>query len=192
MKDIVDKNKLTRDYLLKFVELYQNDKEQLINININNTDFFSSDITAFKAGILPDDCKDKIKEDDIITLAIKDYELSFYGFDYLWWIKHKSTFTKLFKETSTEKKESKSSKDEQYVVACANLTENGIEEIKSHKGTAKSLVEFINEEIKKRELQSFREALIVFKFNYTEKDNTDPLVWSSIEELAEQGVVILK
>lgn len=189
--DKVQKNKLTKDYLLKFSDLHQMNKEQMINININNEEIGSMEITAFKAGILPEDFKEEIKDDDIITLTISDYQLVFYGFDYLWWVNHKIRLNKLFSTSSTsvikEKKD-----EEKYSVACANLTENGVEEIKVCEGNKKELIEFIDSEIKRRDLQSFREALVVFKFYYTEKDATDPLVWSTIDELAEQGVVVLK
>lgn len=109
--------------------------------------------------------------------------------DYVYWWSTNRRLNKLFTdEVEVKRPIGKST----FTVGCAELTENGIEQLKVCEGTEKELIEFINEQLTSRHLHSFGNDITVFKFDYKDDDKLHPELWLTIEELAEKGDVVLQ
>lgn len=199
MKTINGAKDLSIEKIIEFVQLADNN---IINILVEDMNVGSSVLSSIADYLYTDDIKQYIITNDInIKLVAPEVELTFIGQDYNWYNENSRRRNKLraaFAGTDlAKKKEEKQTevKDEKkvYRIAIADISENGIENVDSITSSNKlELVRFINNKIVQHAKVESDDNMYVFNLDYQDGDENDIEKWSTLDDLVEQGKLVLK
>lgn len=214
--DALDDKGLTQERLQRFVNNVDNEDIEIYK------DYNSKKLSCKKESLIKDFFQSftSVQENDILTLQTSSVALNFFGKDFLWWTKTSKRLEKLesiLTNTQAEKKETKprekkikfDNQDTTYFVGVATLVDNELTNIRHFSGNKQQCIEFINNEMISRFIDSFLNTKVVInlafdtdEFNkaFADEGNTELKneykhnleMWYTLDELEEMGAITVK